>query len=137
MTHEQLIKEGWIQTDGSCSTLQYAKKVNDTTWLYRQWLDIRIIDIEVSPMRQWTESFSCEHKLENWDSSKWTEDEVDISVFSLDYIRDSISTFGYSIVSVRRDRGQIRELIITDKTHEYSIEDSIQLVCECIFELEN
>lgn len=127
MTHEQLINQGWIQTDGSCFTLQYAKKVNDTTWLYRQWVDIPFHSTQ----------YDCYDKLIMWDSGYWEEDEINISKYPLDYIKGCISTFGYSVVSCLVVGEIIKEIIITDGTHEYSVEDSIQLACECIFELEN
>jgi hypothetical protein len=130
--------EGWIQTDGSCDTLQYAKKVNKTTWLYRQWLDKMVFDIEVTPMQQWREAFSCEHKLSNWEDDNWVEEQICLSDYPIDYIEDCISTYGYAIVSISTDtEGSVTSIVISAGRQEYSEEDSIQLCCECIFELQN
>ena len=39
MTLEQIESEGWLMTDGSAETLQFGRRINDTTWEYRQWVD--------------------------------------------------------------------------------------------------
>lgn len=127
MTQEQLYEQGWLQTDGSSSTLQYAKKINDTTWLYRQWVD-----------GPFDKKFSVEEKLNLWNHHLWEEEEIDISRgYTELQVQYYLDPYGYRIEHwiVLPDGGFT--LIISDDSGEYSREDSIQLACECIFEQTN
>lgn len=112
--------EGWKQTDGSDSTLQYGRKINETTWQYRQWLD------EFDPIKGQTTPISIEEKLLNWWSEKWVEEKIDLDTYPLDVIQGIVESYGYEIICA--EPFQLKG---------YSVEDSVQLACECIFEYEN
>ena len=109
--------EGWLQTDGSTSTLQYGRKINETTWQYRQWCD--------SPDEK---GYDLETKLDYWEGGKWETDIINTDDYSNDDIESALRDYGYKVVNWNN-------LKITDNSNnEYTHEDSIQLACECLFE---
>lgn len=126
MTHEQLKKEGWEITDGSDSTLQIGKKINSTTWLYRQWTDNPFDSVHLE----------TNIKLSLWDDGRWVEEEIDLLDYTIERIEDDVSSFGYSVVDFG-SFGKMFTLTLEDDSGTYTVEDSIQLACECIFELNN
>jgi hypothetical protein len=111
------------QTDGSDNTLQYGKFVNETTWLYREWIDL---PFEVKGV------LSSEEKIAAWDSNKWREEEIDISEFTIEQIKESVSCYGYTLVNVVSNV----DFSLFQSNHTYDLKSSIQLACECIFELD-
>lgn len=123
MTPEELESQGWIQTDGSANTLQYAKNVDETTWLYRQWLSTS----------EWDPRFDVDYKIANWDDDNWTELEVCAEDYSMMDIRDALETFGYQLVYLEYQPGYMVPKIIQGNDILRG-QDAIQLICECLFE---
>lgn len=110
--------DGWLQTDGSGATLQYGRNVGGNSWEYREWLDL-----------PHTKGLSAEDKIKDWDNPNWREDVINLNNYSTDQIEDAISVYGYKIV------GKI-PFKIEQGGQVFNFEDSVQLACECIFELE-
>jgi hypothetical protein len=125
----QLTSRGWICTDGSAETLQFGRKINATTWEYRQWGDGPVEYHEASGLPFYSEK----EKVLMWDSGEWTEDEIDLQNYSKSEIESELSTFGYKLKDYF---GPDRIYIYSesDSIFTYPLEDSIQLACECIFE---
>jgi len=125
MNFETLKEQGYITTDGSSETLQLAKKINNTTWLYREWLEapFNFLFDQVKPVKE---------KISLWDNRNWREEEIDILDYSKETIEDAVVSYGYIIEEfISNDN-----FSLSQNGDNYSIEDSIQLACECIFELE-
>lgn len=113
--------EGWIQTDGSDSTLQYGRKINNTTWEYMQWTD-----------KPWEEVHkSAKEKLNDLDNEEWDRATIDLSDYSEGDIISTLMSFGYEHVYFEK------EGLCFEQCGEYfSGEQAVQLACECLFELE-
>ena len=128
MTLEQLTEEGWVMTDGSDKTLQFGRRVGNNTWGYREWTD--------KPWEPYNRN--REMKLEFWDSSNWNVEEIDLWDYTEEEIQDHLSPYGYEInYYCKQDFNNTIILTIKDDSYMYSVEDSIQLACECIFEQTN
>lgn len=113
----------WQQTDGSVGSLQYARKVNAHTWVYKQWVDKPYCDISVSEG----------DKIQRWDDPEWTIAEIDLSEYTRKEIEESLASFGYTITHYESNT----HFYITNTEsygEGYSEADSMQLACECIFE---
>ena len=110
--------KGWLQTDGSDSTLQYGRKISETAWEYREWVDDG-------------ESISIEEKLEDWDSSDWREEVIDLNDYTEDEIWDALSVYGYTA-----DILNVEDLTFHQSGDTYTGQDAVQLACECLFELQ-
>lgn len=110
MKANKLTEQGWLQTDGSLSTMQYGRKINNTTWEYKEVCK---------------EYDSDEDALDDFEN--WREDIIDITSYSIYDIEQSVGHYGYSLN---------RDFILEQSGQTFSYEDSIQLICECIFELE-
>lgn len=128
MTHEEVKNQGWIQTDGSSSTLQYGRKLGENSWQYRQWCDL-----------PWEElPYTAAEKLLMWDASEWKQSTIDLWDYTEDQIIEALAPYGYKLnYYCRQDFNQSIILTVEDDGYFHSVRDSIQLVCECIFELEN
>lgn len=116
-------KDDWIQTDGSSGTLQYGRKINDTSWQYREWVDVPYLPVS-----------TLEDKLFNWEDGRWREDTIDLKDYTYEQIKDALSTYGYELLSI--DPSVPYGIIFTQSGDEYQGRDAVQLACECIFELE-
>ena len=112
----------YIQTDGSDATLQYARKVNNTTWEYMEWIDNPWEDFKMS----------AEWKLAHLDAKSWRVEEIDLMDYSKEEIEDAISTYGYTIY----DWVSCELFNIKQSREIFSVEASIQLSIECLFEME-
>lgn len=111
----------YIQTDGSDNTLQYGRKLSETSWEYMEWVD--------QPLETPKDT---EFKLANLEHTNWRRDTIDLEHYTKEQIEDAISTFGYSI-----EFWTSNEVFnINQSGFTFSVEDSVQLSCECIFELE-
>lgn len=110
----------WVQTDGSDSTLQFGRKVNAHTWQYREWVDLPVDHPEHC-------SISRPEKIARWDRDEWRQIEIDIRDYSEEDVIEAVIPFGYEVSRNSEDAILLRG---------YSLEESIQLMCECIFELD-
>lgn len=113
--------DGWEQTDGSDSTLQYGRKVSETSWEYMEWTD-----------KPWEETKDADYKLANIDDSNWRKEEIDLREYTKEEILEAIETYGYKFEHF----SSVGVFNIEQDGYTYSVDDSIQLACECIFELE-
>jgi|TARA_R110000822_G_scaffold6851_10_gene28670 hypothetical protein len=109
-----LTKLGWLQTDGSLGTMQYGRPLKDRVWEYRE------VDKQYSTDEEAIADF------ENWHC-----DVIDLQYYGLDEIKSAIGHYGYNL-----NEGSV-ELILEQSGVTFSVEDSTQLICECIFELEH
>lgn len=123
--------EGWLLTDGSDNTLQYGRKVPyaRTLWEYRQWLD------ELDPFTGRYITIPGNTKKRMWEDERWVSAKIDLRSYSLEEIRDAISTFGYSIHRWILDGDVWIDFQLKQGGDVYNTEDSIQLACESVFEL--
>ena len=121
---EDVIHGGWQLTDGSAESLQLGRKINDTTWQYRQWCDG--FDFQEGKYIKVTKSV----KFKNWESSKWVEDIIDLRNYNVSDIHNAIISHGYLIGTWD---AELQHFYIKS----YDRETSIQLAIECIFESEN
>lgn len=127
MTLEQLTEEGWLMTDGSDETLQFGRRINDTTWEYRQWVD-----------GPFDKKFSTEEKINLWNHHMWQEDTIDINKgYTENEVQYYLDPYGYKILHWIVLPNEKFTLIIGDELEVYDRSDSIQLACECIFEQTN
>lgn len=127
MTLEQLQAQGWFKTDGSSSTLQFGRKINDTTWEYRQWVD-----------GPFDKKFSAEEKINLWDHHMWQKDIIDVNKgYTENEVQYYLDPYGYEILHWIVLPNEKFTLIIKDELEVYDRSDSIQLACECIFEQTN
>lgn len=110
----------WVQTDGSDGTLQYGRRINSTTWEYRQWVD--------HPYSK-GERLTADEKTARWDSVEWEIDVIDLKDYNLIEVREALVSFGYSIY-------EVEPLRIEQNGHIFSLYESVQLACESIFEVE-
>lgn len=125
----KLKKEGWVITDGSDACLQLGRKVNDSTWEYREWTD--------KPWYGDEEVLTSEQKLEKWDDSEWDEMTVDLNDYSTTQIDYYIDSYGYKLVHHGvniADNNKLTHLSIKSGKIPFNFHHSVQLVCECIFE---
>jgi hypothetical protein len=119
-----LIPKGWVLTDGSYETLQLGKKITDSKWFYREWVS-NILDSEEE------QNLTSDEKLKMWDSGMWREQEIDLEDYDRASIEDFVSSFGYEVSFYSSPK----VFNLKQNGYTYSVDDSIQLACECIFEL--
>lgn len=105
----------WTVTDGSSNTFQVAQQVDKYSWRYREWLD-----------QPETEYIDTDEKMYRWDDPNWRESVIDITDYTHQEISNHIAAYGYKLVG--------NSYLISDGSNTYSIEESIQIICECIFE---
>lgn len=104
----------WFCTDSSLETLQFAQRVNKTTY--------RIA--ELGGQYEWYSDAIAD--IENWESN-----EINLKDFILLEINDFIGSFGYSL----EDYDESKDIYkISEDEIIYSVSDSILLICECISE---
>lgn len=100
---------GWICTDSD--NMQFAKQVNETTWMYRQLND----DIELTCSQY---LHDLERFQQTWFTDiMWEEKTIDANAFTSEEKSDEIS--GY---------------YTEEQFAEFSPAEQIQLFCECFFE---
>ncbi|MCB1711801.1 MAG: hypothetical protein KDH96_04755 [Candidatus Riesia sp.] len=121
ITDSEAIKyltRGFLQTDGSLATMQYGKKIDDFTWEYRQ------VEREYS-----TEVEAL------FDFDNWAQDTVDLRDHSILEMDSAINSFGYTLDKYSHTDPE--EASIYQAGVTYTGKDAIQLICECLFELNN
>lgn len=127
MTHEQLLEQGWICTDGSLETLQYGRKENRSTWQFTEW---------VTPT--YPPSITVKEKLDKWGKEGWRTEIVNLKCYEPDEIRQAVEIYGYKIVQFSVVKNY---LSLTTTLAEFMLEGflskeaSVQITCECLFEL--
>ncbi|QQV91443.1 hypothetical protein M1M25_gp013 [Tenacibaculum phage Gundel_1] len=107
----------WIQTDGSINTLQYGRKMSFFSWEYS----------EIGG--QYTDEKEAEKNKHNWSSKI-----IDLHDYSKEKVENIISSWGYSIINYDLENRKIK---IKQEAEIFNINDSIQLICECISEYEH
>jgi hypothetical protein len=114
--------KGYIQTDGSDNSLQYAKKINFSTWEYREWKNEIYDSVELT----------TEEKIKAWESKNWRVEEIDILDYSLEELKNTVASYGYEILNFTSNT----QFNLWQNNETFNIKDSIQLTCECLFEQE-
>ena len=124
---EIYLTSDWLQTDGSDSTLQYGRLVNSTSWQYMEWTD-----------KPWEDEVKdAEFKLANLQDDNWRKATINLEEYTKEEIADAISTFGYNILHADDWNSKDFTIFQIEQASElFGVKDSIQLACECIFELE-
>jgi hypothetical protein len=103
---------GFIVTDFSDETLQMGRKINDFSWEFWEWIEVK----------------SAEEKLALLDDYHWRKETIDVRDYSFEDIDDTLSGYMYERISSNTH-------VIKDWTGNlYSLEDSIRIICECLFE---
>ncbi|MDG1950062.1 MAG: hypothetical protein P8J32_04600 [bacterium] len=102
-------EKGWLQTDGSLNTMQYGKKIDSFTWHYRE------VD----------EKYSTDEDA-LLDFENWHEDVIDVRNHSEKEIQSAVETYGYTL---------LENYTLSQSGTVFSGDDGIQLIAECIFEL--
>lgn len=111
--------EGWTCTDSSDETLQFGKKNILGIWTFREWID-----------RPGEPVLSAREKIADWGNPNWREDTIDLNNYTIEERREAVSTYGYELLLIDgKTRLQSRDSLM-------SVQDSIQLISECIFELQ-
>lgn len=110
-------KNNWIQTDGSLSTLQYGKKINHTTWDYAELGGL------------YNSIKEAEGNKSDWDINR-----IDFTKYSYSDIESNLKSYGYKIESY--DDNEF-DFIISQTGIIFNPEDSCQIICECISEINN
>lgn len=112
----------WIQTDGSDETLQYGRKISDSSWEYMEWTD-----------KPWDkEKRDADFKLANLHDDNWRKATIDLTEYTKEDILSAVETYGYGF-----DFFNCVEVFnLYQSGYVFNVEDSIQLACECLFELE-
>lgn len=118
-----IIYGGWQLTDGSAATLQLGRKLSDTQWQYRQWVDT--FDTE----KEKVISLPIDVKFQNWDSHNWYEEIIQFKDYNFFEIKDAVETYGYTINDYKNDLS-LFQLGDMDRN------ESIMIACECLFEID-
>lgn len=101
---------GFLQTDGSLETLQYANKITDLSWVY----------FELGG--EYSNVLEAEKDFDNWYPQL-----IDLQKYSKSEVEDIISSYGYKLESYDLNKN----LVILEG---YDFNSSVQLICECISE---
>ena len=118
---------GFIVTDFSDETLQMGRKINDFSWEFWEWIDEGWSIEEGDKF----EVKSAEEKLALLDDYHWRKETIDVRDYSFEDIDDTLSRYMY-------ERVFPESYVIKDCTGNLmSSEESIQLICECLFEVYN
>lgn len=124
------VPEGWITTDASCNSLQLAKKISDTTWIYREWIDTPM-DIAELPL-------TCEFKLDNWNDDRWREEEIDLWDYTENEVQYYLDAYSYKLDEFIVLPDRKLTILVKDENCKpdevFSRDFSVQICCECIFE---
>src|SRR5690606_7658116 len=104
---------------GSDETLQFGKKDILGIWTFREWID-----------KPGQPRLSAKEKIADWDSLNWREDTIDVNGYSTQRLNEAVAAYGYKLF---QSEGRMR---LHNGTSCLSVQDSIQLISECIFELQ-
>ena len=118
------IPTGFIVSDFSDETLQMGRKINDFSWEFWEWIDEGWSIEEGDKF----EVKSAEEKLSSLNDYHWRKETIDVRDYSFEDIDDTLSGYMYERISSNTH-------VIKDWTGNlYSLEDSIRIICECLFE---
>lgn len=103
---------------------QYARRVTDRMWHYTEY------GSDETRTREGLPPFPDEAPDDLFDITPVKDLVIDLRDHSLKEIDDALAQFGYT-----RKKDPSRPFVLTDCTgNEYSRDDSIQLICEALFE---
>lgn len=120
---EDVIHDNWQLTDGSAESLQLGRQLSDTQWQYRQWCD------DFDTEKGSTLKTPIYEKFQNWDSHNWHEEIINLKDYNFSEIKDAVESYGYTINHYKNDLS-LFQLGDMDRN------ESIQIACECLFEIE-
>lgn len=108
---------------------QFAIQENRTTWEYRQLREgSKLLDEFNNNAMTFANVYNNTSEKMKYSSSRdWYIGSVDVEDYTISEVNDVLNSFGYSLTSEGR--------VCEDSTNRLlDFDESIQLICECIFE---
>lgn len=84
--------------------------------MYREWVDNPNVP-----------GLTTQQKIEAWDSDRWREKEIDLADYTQDQMEQACAAFDIMLEFLNGDLPYIQDM--SDK-------ETIQIICECLFELD-
>lgn len=113
------LPQDFIGTDLSDSTIQIARRLNDHTWEFWEWVD------EAYKFDSSYKEKTAEEKLKDLDSPFWRKEIINIYDYTINDIDDALSGYSYK---------RVGQFLLKVGDDFMSYEDSIMCICECLFE---